>query len=164
MNNISPFVWFVDGAEEAANFYINLFPNSKIKSIAKTPKAAESDSGRPAGSVLTVDLELNGTHFTFMNGGKSPGFNLPNGSVSFYITCETQEEIDKYWDAFSDGGKPIACGWIQDKYGVTWQVVPPILNKIWSDPNPAKIEAVTTCFMKMTKFDIAELQKAYDEA
>ncbi len=164
MGKINTFVWFVDKAEEAADFYVKLFPNSKINKVVPYPKAAEGGSGRPAGSVMTVDLELDGTRFTFLNGGKSEGFNLPNGSVSFYVTCETQAEIDKYWDAFADGGKPIACGWIQDKYGVTWQVVPQILNEIWSDPNPAKVEAVTACFMKMTKFDIAELQKAYDDA
>ncbi|HEX5447850.1 MAG TPA: VOC family protein [Candidatus Saccharimonadales bacterium] len=164
MNKIYPFIWFEDKAEEAANYYVNLFPDSKINEVLKYPKSAEAGTGRPGGSVMTVDLQLNGMHFVFLNGGKSEGFNLPNGSVSFTIICDTQKEVDKYWNSFSDGGKPNVCGWIQDKYGVTWQVVPRILPKFLSDPNKAKSEAVMACFMQMTKFDIAELQKAYDNA
>ncbi len=160
MNKISPFIWFVDNAEEAANFYVKLFPDSKIVKTIKSPKASEEVSGRPAGSVMTIDLELNGTLFTFLNGGASPGFNLPAGAVSFTVPCENQTEVDRYWDAFSDGGKPIACGWIQDKFGVTWQVVPNILLKLLDDPDQEKVERVTACFMQMTKFDIAKLEAA----
>lgn len=158
--NITPFLWFDSQAEEAAEFYAALFPNSKINKVVRYPKAAEAVAGKPAGSAMTVDLELNGTKFTFLNGGKNDAFLSQPGPVSFVIPCETQDEIDKYWNAFSDGGKPNQCGWIQDKYGITWQVVPTILPKLLSDPDPDKVNRVTTCFMQMQKFDIAELQKA----
>jgi len=159
MQAITPFIWFENQAEEAANFYVDIFPNSKINKIVRYPKAAEATAGRPAGSVMTVDLVINGLKFTFLNGGKQPGFELP-GAISFVINCETQEEIDKYWDALTAGGKPIQCGWLTDKFNVAWQVVPTILSKLLSDPDSAKVERVTTCFMKMVKFDIAELEKA----
>jgi len=160
MNKISPFFWFVDDAEEAANFYVKLFPNSKINKIVRYPKAAEAVAGQPEGSVMTVDFELDGTQFSALNGGKNEAFTSLPGPVSFVVSCETQDEIDKYWGAFSDGGKPNQCGWVQDKFGVTWQVVPTILPKLLSDPDTAKVNRVTTCFMQMTKFDIAELEKA----
>lgn len=160
MNKISPFLWFADQAEEAANFYVKLFPDSKINEIVRYPKEAEAVSGRAAGSVMTVDFELNGTHFAALNGGKNEAFTTLPGPVSFVISCETQEEIDKYWDAFSDGGKPNQCGWIQDKFGITWQVVPTILPKLLSDPDQSKVERVTACFMQMQKFDIAKLEEA----
>lgn len=160
MNNIHPFIWFENQAEEAANFYVNLFPDAKINTIVRYPAAAEATAGRPAGSVMTVDLKLNGLQFTFLNGGKVEGFNLQNGSVSFVITCETQAEIDKYWAAFAEHGKPSQCGWIQDKFGVTWQVVPAVLDNLLTNPDPAVVNRVTECFMKMTKFDIAELEAA----
>lgn len=160
MNKISPFIWFVDNAEEAADFYINLFPDSKILKTVKSPKATEQVTSRPIGSVMTIDLELSGSRFTFLNGGVSEGFNLPNGSVSFTIPCEDQAEVDKYWDAFSDGGNPNACGWIQDKFGVTWQVVPKVLLEYLKSDDPELVDRVVACFMKMTKYDIAELQKA----
>lgn len=161
MSKISPFFWFVDEAEEAANFYIGLFPNSKINKIVRYPKAAEATAGRPAGSVMTVEFELDGQHFSALNGGQVEGFSNKTGAVSFVIDCETQEEIDKYWSVFSEGGKPAPCGWIQDKFGITWQVVPTVLDKYLNDPDPDKVNRVTTCFMKMSKFDIAELEKAY---
>ncbi len=160
MNKINPFIWFVDQAEEAANFYVKLFPDAKIKSVVKYPKAAENLGGGKAGTVMTVDLELNGTHFLFLNGGKVPGFSDPSNSVSFMITCDTQEEIDKYWDGFSQGGKPIQCGWIQDKFGVMWQVVPKVLGELMTSSDQKVVERVTACYLKMTKFDIAELEKA----
>lgn len=160
MQKISPFFWFNDQAEEAAEYYAALFPDSKINNIVRYPKAAEAVSGRAAGSVMTVDLELNGTDFTFLNGGKNDAFTSLPGPVSFVVSCETQEEIDKYWEALSEGGKPNQCGWTQDKFGITWQVVPTILAKLLSDPDSAVVERVTACFMKMTKFDIAELEKA----
>lgn len=160
MQKITPFFWFENQAEEAANFYAALFPGSKINKIVRYPKAAEAVSGRAAGSVMTVDLELNGSKFTFLNGGKNDAFTSLPGPVSFVVTCETQAEIDKYWNALSEGGKPNVCGWTQDKFGITWQVVPTILPMLLSDPDPAVVERVTACFMKMTKFDIAELETA----
>ena len=111
-------------------------------------------------AVALRDLELDGTKFTFLNGGKNDAFTTLPGPASFVISCETQEEIDKYWNAFSEGGKPNQCGWIQDKYGITWQVVPAMLPKLLSDPDSAKVNRVTACFMQMTKFNIAELEAA----
>jgi predicted 3-demethylubiquinone-9 3-methyltransferase (glyoxalase superfamily) len=160
MNKISPFLWFANQAEEAANFYVALFPNSKINKVVRYPKAAEAISGRPAGSAMTVDFELDGTKFTALNGGPNEAFTSLPGPVSFVISCETQADIDKYWEAFSNGGKPNQCGWVQDKFGITWQVVPTILPKLLSDPDKAKVNRVTTCFMQMQKFDIAKLEKA----
>jgi predicted 3-demethylubiquinone-9 3-methyltransferase (glyoxalase superfamily) len=160
MNKISPFFWFADQAEEAANFYVHLFPNSKINQIVRYPKAAEAVSGRPAGSVMTVDFELDGQAFTALNGGKNEAFTSLPGPISFVVSCETQEEIDKYWNALSEGGRPNQCGWTQDKFGITWQIVPTILPKLLSDPDPAVVERVTACFMQMTKFDIAKLEAA----
>lgn len=157
---ISPFFWFDTQAEEAANFYVALFPGSKINEIVRYPKAAGHVAPGGAGSVMTVDLELAGTKFTFLNGGKNDAFTSLPGPVSFVVSCETQGEIDKYWSALTEGGKPSQCGWTQDKFGITWQVVPTILPKLLSDPDPAVVERVTACFMKMTKFDIAELEKA----
>lgn len=162
MQKITPFIWFEDKAEEAAKFYASLFPNSKITQTVLYPKSAEAVAGRPAGSVMTVALQLNGNHFTFLNGGKVEGYSTAGGFVSFEIACEDQAEIDKYWDAFSDGGKPAPCGWIQDKFGVTWQVVPKVLSEMLSDKDQSKVERVTQCFMKMSKFDIAELEKAFN--
>jgi predicted 3-demethylubiquinone-9 3-methyltransferase (glyoxalase superfamily) len=160
MNKISPFFWFDDKAEEAANFYVALFPNSKINKVVRYPKAAEHVSKQGAGSVMTVNFELNGLNFTGLNGGPLEAFTSQPGPVSFVITCDTQEEIDKYWDALTEGGKPSQCGWTQDKFGITWQIVPAILPKLLGDPDQAKVERVTACFMKMTKFDIAELEAA----
>ena len=158
--NISPFFWFDNQAEEAANYYVALFPNSKINQIVPYPKAAENVAPAGAGAVMTVDLELNGMKFTFLNGGRNDTFLSQPGPVSFVVSCETQAEVDKYWDALSQEGKPNQCGWTQDKFGITWQVVPTILPKLLSDPDQAVVERVTACFMKMTKFDIAELEKA----
>lgn len=161
MGKISPFFWFDTQAEEAANFYVQLFPNSKINRTVRYPKAADHVAPGGAGAVMTVELELDGTSFTFLNGGKNDAFTSLPGPVSFVVSCETQQEIDKYWDALTEGGKPNVCGWTQDKFGFTWQVVPTILPKYLSDPDQSKVERVTACFMKMTKFDIAELEKAY---
>jgi predicted 3-demethylubiquinone-9 3-methyltransferase (glyoxalase superfamily) len=160
VQKISPFFWFDTQAEEAANYYINLFPNSKINKIVRYPKAAEHVAPAGAGAVMTVDLELNSTKFTFLNGGKNEAFTSQPGPVSFVVSCETQTEIDKYWDALTKDGKPNQCGWTQDKFGITWQIVPTILPKLLSDPDPAVVGRVTACFMKMTKFNIAELEKA----
>ncbi|HET6863739.1 MAG TPA: VOC family protein [Candidatus Saccharimonadales bacterium] len=157
---IIPFFWFDNQAEEAANYYVALFPDSKINKIVRYPKAADHVSPQGAGAVMTVDLELSGMKFTFLNGGKNDAFLSQPGPVSFVVSCDTQEEIDKYWAALTEGGKPNQCGWTQDKFGITWQIVPTILPKLLSDPDPAVVNRVTACFMQMTKFDIAELEKA----
>ncbi len=160
MPKINPFLWFDSQAEEAANYYVSVFKNSKINTIAKYPKAAEEIANRPAGSVMTVDLELAGEHFTFLNGGKVPGFEF-SSATSFVVTCDTQEEIDHYWEKLSAVPDAEQCGWCKDKFGVTWQVVPKVLEKMLSDPDQAKVERVTACFMPMKKLDIAALEKAY---
>jgi predicted 3-demethylubiquinone-9 3-methyltransferase (glyoxalase superfamily) len=160
MNKISPFLWFVDDSEEAANFYVKIFPDSKIQTITRYPKSAEKGSGRPAGSVMTVDLSINGTDFTFLNGGKIKQFSDPSNMVSFTILCDDQAEVDRYWDAFSDGGKPIACGWIQDKFGVMWQVVPKILPEYLKSDDPELVDRVVACYMKMVKYDIDAIEAA----
>jgi predicted 3-demethylubiquinone-9 3-methyltransferase (glyoxalase superfamily) len=159
---ITPFFWFEKGAEEAVNYYVSVFPNSKINKVVKYPEAAEKDSGMPAGTVMTVDFELNGMKFAALNGGNpGPGFSLAASSaVSFVVNCETQEEIDKYWEALSHVPEAEQCGWCKDKFGITWQIVPNVLNDLLSDSDQNKIERVTACFMEMKKFDIQKLKDA----
>jgi predicted 3-demethylubiquinone-9 3-methyltransferase (glyoxalase superfamily) len=160
MQKISPFLWFEDKAEEAADYYVSVFKNSKIISVVRYPEAAEEVSGRPAGSVMTVEFELEGEPFTALNGGKIPGFEF-NSAISFVVTCDNQDEIDYYWEKLSAVPEAEQCGWCKDKFGVTWQVVPKVLGEMLSDPDHSKVERVTACFMSMKKFDIAELEKAY---
>ncbi len=161
MSTINPFLWFESQAEEAAKYYVDVFKDSKINAIVHYPKAAEAISGQRAGSVMTVDLKLAGEHFTFLNGGKVPGFDF-SSATSFVVSCDTQEEIDHYWEKLSAVPEVEQCGWCKDKFGVTWQVVPAVLDKMLSDPDQAKVERVTACFMPMKKLDIAALQKAYE--
>ena len=160
---ITPFFWFEDKAEEAANYYVETFGGeSKVNNVVKYPEAAEEIAGRPAGSVMTVELELSGMKFTFLNGGKIPGFDLSSSSaISFAVACETQEEVDHLWERLSAVPEAEQCGWCKDRFGVTWQIVPTVLGKYLSDPDQTRVERVTACFMKMKKFDIAELDKAY---
>lgn len=162
MQKITPFLWFEDNAEEAAKYYVSVFPNSKIKEVIKYPEAAEEASGQPSGSVMTVTLTLNGMDFQFLNGGMVEGYNLStSGSVSFVIHCKSQKEIDKYWKALSAVPEVEQCGWCRDKFGVTWQIVPDVLGNYLTDPDKQRVERVTACFMKMKKFDIKELENAY---
>lgn len=156
MQKITPFLWFDSQAEEAVKYYTSIFPRSKIGAISRY---GENTPG-PAGSVMTVSFELEGQEFMALNGG--PVF-IFNEAVSFIINCETQAEVDKYWEKLSEGGEKGQCGWLKDKFGVSWQVVPVLLDKLMSDPDPAKVDRVTQCMLKMTKLDIAELQKAYDQ-
>lgn len=163
MQKITPFFWFENQAEEAANYYVSLFPNSKINNIVRYPKAAEAISGKKEGDVMTVDLEINGQAFNFLNGGKVDGYNLSDsGAVSFVVHCDSQEEIDRYWDALSAVKEKEQCGWCQDKFGVTWQIFPNVLGKYLSDADKEKVERVTKCFMNMKKLDIPELEKAFN--
>lgn len=163
MQRMTTCLWFESGAETAANYYVSVFPNSKINKIAKYPKAAEKDSGMPAGSVMTVEFELDGMTFTALNGGNpGPGFSLASSSaVSFVYTCETQEEIDRLWEALSAVPEAEQCGWCKDKFGITWQIVPKVLDELMSDPS--KTEKVTAAFLNMKKFDIATLLQAAEE-
>lgn len=156
MQKITPFLWFDTQAEEAAKFYTSIFPNSKIN---ETSRYKENTPGQ-AGSVMTVSFSLDGQEFTALNGG--PVFKFTE-AVSFYIHCRDQAEVDHYWEKLSAGGEKSQCGWLKDKFGVSWQVVPDILVKLMSDPDPVKAGRVTQAMLKMTKLDIAELQKAYDQ-
>ncbi|HYH74588.1 MAG TPA: VOC family protein [Candidatus Saccharimonadales bacterium] len=162
MQKIVTSLWFDNEAEEAANFYIALFPNSRITNIMYYPEAATGPSGKPTGSVLTVDFELDGQQYNALNGG--PDFQFSE-AVSLIINCETQEELDHYWDGLlADGGRESQCGWLKDKFGMSWQVVPTKLDELMRDPNQKKVEAVTAVMMQSVKLNIDELQQAYDNA
>lgn len=154
MQKITPFLWFDDKAEEAANFYISLFENSKILTTARYGDAGPG----PKGSVMTVEFELDGQNFVGLNGG--PHFKFTE-AVSFVIDCETQEEVDMYWEKLSDGGQTSQCGWLKDRYGLSWQVVPRQLNELFS-AGGAKAQKVMEAMLKMTKLDIKALQDAHD--
>ena len=159
MRKITPFLWFDDKAEEAANFYVSLFKNSGISAITRYDESSAAVSGRQKGSVMTVEFHLEGQDFTALNGG--PIFKF-NESVSFVVNCETQEEVDRFWEKLSAGGQTSQCGWLKDKYGLSWQVVPTILNELIQDKDPEKSKRVMQAMLKMTKLDIRTLQQAYE--
>ncbi len=155
---LTPCLWFDTEAEDAANLYCSVFSNSKITAISRFPDAGQEIHGKPAGSVMTVAFELDGQPFTALNGG--PVFKL-NEAVSFQISCDTQDEVDYYWNALTrDGGRENQCGWLKDKFGLSWQVVPNALPKLMTASDPAASARVMTAFMKMKKFDIATLERA----
>lgn len=147
-------LWFDGQAEEAAKYYISIF---KDAGLGRVTRHSEAGPG-PAGTVLTVDFELNGQKFVALNGG--PQFTF-NEAVSFQIHCADQEEVDYYWSRLTEGGEEVACGWLKDRYGLSWQVVPDVLIDMISDPDPDKAKRTTEAMLSMTKFDIAALQKAY---
>lgn len=161
LQRIAPCLWFDDQAEEAANFYVGIFKNSRIVKISRYGEAGREIHGRPAGSVMTAELELDGLPFTTLNGG--PLFKF-NEAVSFQVMCETQEEVDYYWDRLREGGdeKAQVCGWLKDKFGVSWQVVPTILNELVEDPDSEKGQRAFAAMLGMKKLDIAELKRAYE--
>lgn len=155
---LTPCLWFDTEAEGAANLYCSVFPNSKITGVSRFPDAGQEVHGKPAGSVMVVSFSLNGQSFTALNGG--PNFKFDE-AVSFQISCDTQEEVDYYWNALTqDGGQEIQCGWLKDKFGLSWQVVPSALPKLMSAADPAASARVMNAFMKMKKFDIAALEQA----
>jgi predicted 3-demethylubiquinone-9 3-methyltransferase (glyoxalase superfamily) len=160
IRKISPCLWFDNQGEEAAKFYTGIFKNSRIVNIARYGEAGREVHGRPAGSVMTVAFELDGQRFTALNGG--PIFKF-NEAVSFQVDCETQEEVDYYWDKLSDGGdkKAQQCGWLKDKYGPSWQIVPRVLIDMMSDSDPARSGRAMTAMLQMKKIDIAALKRAY---
>jgi predicted 3-demethylubiquinone-9 3-methyltransferase (glyoxalase superfamily) len=160
MSKIAPCLWFDNNGEEAAKFYTSIFKNSKIKNIARYGDAAAQAAGRPKGSVLTVSFELDGQEFLALNGG--PIFKI-NEAVSLMVNCENQDELDHFWNKLSEGGDPKAqqCGWLKDKFGVSWQIVPSMIAKMMADPDPAKTNRVMQAVLQMKKLDIATLQKAY---
>lgn len=158
MQKITPFLWFDNQAEEAAKFYTSIFKNSKIKNGAEYSESAGEMSEKPAGSVMTVHFELDGMEFVALNGG--PFFKFTE-AISFVIDCKDQEEVDYYWEKLlADGGEESQCGWLKDKFGVSWQVVPRILNELLTDEDRQKAERVTQCMLKMKKIVIADLEKA----
>jgi predicted 3-demethylubiquinone-9 3-methyltransferase (glyoxalase superfamily) len=160
MKTITPFLWFDSEAEEAVKFYVSIFKNSKILSTTRYDEAGSRVSGRPKGSVMTVAFQIQGQNFTALNGGPIPGFKF-SSAVSFVVSCKNQKEIDHFWGKLSNGGKTNQCGWLEDKYGVTWQIVPTILAKMLQDKDKKKVSRVTEAFLKMKKFDIATLKRAY---
>jgi predicted 3-demethylubiquinone-9 3-methyltransferase (glyoxalase superfamily) len=158
---ITTCLWFDGQAEEAARFYTSIFRNSSIGTITRYGEAGKEVHGRPAGSVMTVSFELEGRPFTALNGG--PLFKF-NEAVSFVIHCGTQDEVDYFWERLSDGGDPKAqqCGWLKDRYGLSWQVVPEALFEMLSGSDAAKSQRVMTALLVMKKFDLAELKRAYN--
>jgi predicted 3-demethylubiquinone-9 3-methyltransferase (glyoxalase superfamily) len=162
MSRIAPCLWFDDQAEEAARFYTSVFKNSKIVSVARYGEAGHEFHGKAPGSVMTVGFELDGQGFTALNGG--PLFKF-NEAVSLQVNCATQDEVDYYWDRLSEGGDPRAqqCGWLKDKFGVSWQVVPAIVGELLQSTDPAKSERVMTALLNMKKLDIDILKRAYEQ-
>jgi predicted 3-demethylubiquinone-9 3-methyltransferase (glyoxalase superfamily) len=155
MQKITPFLWFDDQAEEAVNFYTLVFKNSKIGDVRRYGDGVPG----PKGKVMTMSFELDGQELMALNGG--PHFKFTE-AISLFVNCETQEEIDRLWYILSAGGEESMCGWLKDKYGLSWQIVPTILDKLMSDPDPAKANRVTQAMLKMQKLDIKALQDAYD--
>ena len=160
---ITPCLWFADEAEEAARFYTGIFKNSRITTITRYGTAGFETHHRPAGSVMTVVFELDGQSFTALNGG--PVFTF-NEAVSFQVNCETQEEIDDYWEKLSAGGDPKAqqCGWLKDRYGLSWQIVPTTMDELFADPQSPGAQRAMEAMLGMKKLDIAELRRAHDGA
>ncbi len=159
MQKITPFLWFDNQAEEAAKFYTSIFKNSTIKGDDEYLESAEEVAGKPAGSVMTVSFELDGQEFIALNGG--PNFKFTE-AVSFMIDCKDQEEVDYYWERLSEGGEESQCGWLKDKFGLSWQVVPKALGELMGDPDKEKADRVMAAMLKMKKIIVADLQKAYD--
>ena len=155
MPKITPFLWFNDNAEEAVNFYVSLFDNSSITSVTRN---GEGGSG-PAGSVMVVAFELDGHEFTALNGG--PQFKFTE-AISLYVHCETQQEIDRLWDVLSAGGEPQQCGWLKDKYGLSWQIVPLVLVELLQNEDAEKSGRVVKALLQMSKIDIGTLKRAYE--
>jgi predicted 3-demethylubiquinone-9 3-methyltransferase (glyoxalase superfamily) len=156
---IAPCLWFDHQAEEAANFYVSIFKNSKIVNIARYPKAGQEVHKKAAGTIMTVAFELDGQAFTAVNGG--PQFPFTE-SISLQVNCDTQEELDRYWAQLSKGGDPKAqqCGWLKDKYGLSWQIVPRVLPELLKDHEAAKAQRAMEALLRMKKIDIAELERA----
>jgi predicted 3-demethylubiquinone-9 3-methyltransferase (glyoxalase superfamily) len=156
MSKITPFLWFDSQAEEAARFYCSIFRPSKLGKVARYPEGSPG----PAGSVMTVEFQLDGQDYIALNGG--PHFRF-NEAVSFVINCKDQQEVDYYWDKLlADGGKPSQCGWLTDKFGLSWQVVPAAMNELFSDKDPARAQRAMQAMLKMVKLDLSALEAAAD--
>lgn len=157
IQRITPFLWFDSQAEEAAEMYCSIFPNSKVGKVARYGEAGPG----PAGTAMTVEFQLDGQPFIGLNGG--PHFKF-NEAVSFVVNCETQDEVDFYWQKLAEGGAESRCGWLKDKFGLSWQVVPTVLSKLMTGPNSKATQRAFQAMMGMKKLDIRALQQAYDGA
>jgi len=155
MQKITPFLWFDGKAEEAMNFYVSIFKNSRI---GKVSRYGEGGPG-PKGSVMSATFEIEGQEFFALNGG--PQFKF-TPAISFFVNCETQQEVDELWERLSEGGRKDRCGWLQDKYGLSWQIIPTTLGKLLGDKDPQKSKRVMEAMLKMDKLNIEGLQRAYD--
>ena len=156
MQKITPFLWFNDKAEEAMNFYVSIFKNSKVGTVTRYGDAGPG----PKGSVMSATFQLEGQDFYALNGG--PQFTF-TPAISFFVNSETQQEVDELWDKLSEGGRKDRCGWLQDKYGLSWQIIPTILSTMLRDKDPAKANRVMQAMLQMSKIDIARLKQAYDQ-
>jgi predicted 3-demethylubiquinone-9 3-methyltransferase (glyoxalase superfamily) len=156
---ITPFLWFDNQAEEAAKFYTSIFKNSKIENVTRYDEEGSKVSGRPKGSAMTVPFQIEGQEFVALNGG--PLFKFTE-AISFVVNCETQKEVDYYWEKLTTGGEEVQCGWVKDKFGLSWQVVPTVLTEMLQDRDPQKAQRVMAAMLKMKKIEIADLKKAYD--
>jgi predicted 3-demethylubiquinone-9 3-methyltransferase (glyoxalase superfamily) len=159
LQRITPFLWFDDQAEEAARSYVAIFENSRITGVARYDATAAKAAGRPEGSVMTVAFELDGQEFTALNGG--PMFKFTE-AISLVVNCQTQHEVDHFWARLSTGGQEVQCGWLKDRFGVSWQVVPTALIEMLQDKDPQKSRRVMAAMLKMKKIDIAPLERAYE--
>lgn len=159
MKDITPFIWFENKAEEAAKFYVSVFKKSKITDIKRYESEGASVSGQKEGAVMTVTMKIGNMVLTLLNGGKLPGFEITS-AFSFTVPCENQKEIDFIWEKLKQGGKEQQCGWIVDKYGVTWQIIPYNLDKLLYSKNPDKTKKAMAAMFSMVKFDIAKLKAA----
>jgi len=157
LKRITPFLWFNDNAEEAVNFYVSIFNNSKIGNISRQGKASSEATKMAEGKIMVMGFELDGQSFMALNGG--PMFQFTH-AISFVVNCETQEEIDHYWNKLSEGGTIEQCGWLKDKFGLSWQIVPTILGELMGKANPEKANKVMQVVMQCIKFNIEDLKKA----
>ena len=158
VQKITPFLWFDNQAEEAANFYVSIFKQSRVGAITRYDDEASKAAGRPKGSVMTVEFELDGQKFTALNGG--PLFKFTE-AISLVVSCENQQEVDHFWEKLSAGGEEVQCGWLKDRFGVSWQVVPTVLVELLQDKDPERARRVMSAMLKMKKLDIDGLQKAH---
>ena len=168
MSKLITCIWFANNdGEEAAKYYIDTFNSApgdhsaKMGDITKSPKAVEEASGRPEGSVLTAEYELDGISFMALNGGPDHKFTE---AISFFVDCKTQEEVDELWNKLTEGGEEGPCGWLKDKFGLSWQIIPRVLGELLGDPDPAKSQSVMQAMLQMKKIDIKALQEAYKQA
>ena len=157
MQKITPFLWFNDNAEEAMNFYVSIFKNSKVVSVTRYGDAGPG----PKGTVMSATFQLEGQHFYALNGG--PQFSF-TPAISLFVNCETQQEVDELWEKLSAGGQKEPCGWLKDKFGLSWQIIPSALGRMLQNKNPKKANAVMNAMLQMKKIEIKRLQQAYDAA